>query len=179
MGKTKYAACACANDFAVVKTDCSAQSDTTGRTKRLANPEDRADVAGVLETAQDHDQFWRDCEYISERVLARPNCRDDSLGVFRVLDCLESLLRNFKDRVRFYCWHWRAGLAKHVDNFNSAALCFFQEDRPFDRKQPIAREISRLFGFLSAASFRLCLPICIKRTIERHCTTNARSTIRG
>src|SRR6266702_2630847 len=120
MGKTKYAACACAYDFAVVKTGCSAQSDTTGRTKRLATPEDRADVAGVLETAQDHDQFWRDCEYISERVLARPNCRDDSLGVFRILDCLESLLRNVKDRVRLYCRHWRAGLAKDVDNFNSA-----------------------------------------------------------
>src|SRR5881628_947004 len=147
MGKTKYAACACAYDFAVVKTGRSAQSDTTGRAKRFANPEDGADVAGVLETAQHNHQFRRDCEYVSERVLARANRRDNSLGVFRILDCLESLLRNVKDRVGLYCRHWRAGLAKHVNNFNSAALCFFQEDRPFDRKQPIAREISMLCGF--------------------------------
>src|SRR5881409_3277893 len=163
MGKTKYAACARAYDFAVVKTGRSAQSDTTGRAKGFADPEDGADVAGVLETAQDNDQFRRDCEYVSERVLAWANCRDNflgiiatvrprqytldnSLGVFRILDYLESLLRNVKDRVRLYCRHWRAGLAKHVDNFNSAALCFFQQDPSFDRKQPIARETSMLYG---------------------------------
>src|SRR5881296_2084969 len=89
----------------------------------------------------------RDCEYVSERVLARANRRDNSLGVFRILDCLESLLRNVKDRVRLYCRHWRAGLAKHVNNFNSATLCFFQQDRSFDRKQPIARETSMLYSF--------------------------------
>ena len=75
------------------------------------------------------------------------NCRNDALGMFGVLDCLEDIRRNFEQRLRFNGGDVCTRPAKHVNDFDSTASRFLQEDRSFDRKQALAREAAMPNGF--------------------------------
>src|SRR5436190_14919274 len=70
----------------------------------------------------------------------RANRRDNALGMFGILDCLEDFRRHIEDCVRFHGGHCRTGPAEHIDDFDLAAPGLLEQCWTFDWKQPLVRE---------------------------------------
>src|SRR6185369_3781788 len=74
--------------------------------------------------------------------LSWPNCGDDTLRVLGVLNCFKDVLGNLVYSLGLNSWRRCSSAHEHVDDSESAAMRFLDEDRSFDRQQAVDGERS-------------------------------------